>query len=345
MTQPTLCVAIVTARDNQHTSYDRWRELRAAFLDRRGAFDDLPLWDNAGRCAQAPLVGEFGALLTACLNAPVKYSHIEYQLRALALQTRLPDDVLVISRYRWPDLLSEGPEGARWFPPMLGDREAADYPLSRLATALEVSRARPVSYGCADKNTALVLNRCDYVLFLDDCCLPSPGTVAAAYDVCATGNVLLLGHQKVSFDAAGLRVSTSNWDPEAFSTERNVFGIFAAPMELIIGVNGWNTQLDGGVADLDVELKYRMDCYLRMRERRYVVSRAARVYEIDHETPWAHGSPTAWRPAEGAGYPVCAPGVNLRELRTAALAEMAALDALVAQQEEDEDDAEEDPEE
>lgn len=342
---PTLCVAIVTARDNKHTSYDRWRELRAAFLNRAESFDGMPLWNNAGRCAQAPLVSEFGALLTACLHAPAQHSHVEYQLRALELQTRAPDDVLVISRYRWPDFFNDGPEGVRWFPPMLSDREANDYPLSRLATAFEVARARPVSYGCADKNTALVLNRCDYVLFLDDCCLPSPGTVAAAYDVCATGNVLLLGHQKISFDGGALRVSTSNWDPEAFSTERNVFGIFAAPMELIIGVNGWNTQLDGGVADLDVELKYRMDCYLRMRERRYVVSRAARVYEIDHETPWAPGPAVVWRPAEGTGYPVRAPGVDLHELRKAALAEMAALDALVVAQEDEADDDEEDPEE
>lgn len=343
---PTLCVAIVTARDNQHTSYDRWRQVRAAFLDRRRTSDDLPLWDNAGRCAQVPLVGEFGALLTACLHAPAQHSHVEYQLRALGLQTRPPDDVIVISRYHWPDLFSDGPEGVRWFPPMLSDREANDYPLARLAPALEVTRARPIPYGCADKNTALVLNRCDYVLFLDDCCLPSPGTVAAAYDVCASGNVLLLGHSKIGFDGAALRVSTSNWDPEAFSAERNVFGIFAAPMELILGVNGWNTQLDGGVADLDVELKYRMDVYLRMRERRYVVSRAARVYEIDHETPWTLGPEAVWRPAEGAGYPVRAPGVDLRSLREAALAEIAALDALAAAQEEDEDGPdEEDPEE
>lgn len=352
---PTLCVAIVTARDNIHTSYDRWRMLRSAFLSDARTWTDpetglcYPLWDNEGRCAQRELLGEFGALLTACLNEPCKYSHVEYQLRALDLQTRAPDEVLVVSRYRWPDFSQSGPDGVHWFPPMLNEHEAADYPIARLAPALEVFRARSTSYGCSDKNTALVLNRCDYLLMLDDCCLPGPGTVAAAYEACAAGQVLLLGHKKISFakrdEAPRLVESTSNWNPAAFAQERNVFGIFAAPMELILAVNGWNTQLDRTTGDLDVELKLRMDQFLRMRERDYTCSRAARVYEIDHEHPWTQGAPVAWRPAEGAPYPVRAPGIDLRELRAAALAEMAALDALAEAQEEDEIDGEEDYEE
>lgn len=347
---PTICVAIVTARDNEHTSYDRWRGLRRAFLARAAEWADpassvaLPLWAG-DRCLQSVLTSEFGSLLTACLNDPCAHSHVEYQLRALELQTQAPDDVLVVSRYAWPDFFSDGPPGVRWVAPMLSDKEAAEYPLSRVATTLEVNRTHPTSFGCADKNTALVLNRCDFLVMLDDCCLPGPGLVEAVYKACAAGDVMLLGHQKVSFDGASLRIATSNWDPAALDLERNVFGIFAAPMDVILGVNGWNTTLDGSVGDLDVELKFRMDAYLRMRGRSYVGSRAARVYEIDHDTPWVKDAPVpAWRPAEGAAAPVRAPGPDLKELRAQAVAEMDRLDFQARQQENDLADREEDEE-
>jgi len=311
---PTVSVAIVTARDNADTSYDTWRALRKTLLEG----DEIPV-------PQKALNGEFVALLMACLNEPAEHHHVEYQLRALELQTQKPDSVTVISRVDWPALLEDGPPDVRWAPPMLSQVEMHENPVTALAPVFEVNRRNGVPLGCSDKNTAVVLCDSDILIVLDDCCLPSPGLVATAARVCAEGNVLLLGHRKINLEGEGGAdsegsYSESNWTPRFLDDDRNVFGIFAAPIEHILGVNGWNTSMDGFKGNLDVELKIRMDRYLKMRERKYVAHESARVYEIGHEFPWTSESrPDGWR-EDIVGYK--APGPSLTAIRTAVLEQL-----------------------
>jgi hypothetical protein len=319
--KPKISVAIVTARENKDTSYDRWRDLRSAFLNRASSWKDpatnavLPLWQRGGKTCPSQLSGEFGALLTACLAVPYRWHHVEYQLQALAMQTRIPDDIYIVSRVRWPNPNEDGPGGLGWWPPLLSQRELELQPESALGPSFEF-RKNTVSFGCADKNTAVALCRTEYLIVLDDCCLPGFGLVEAAYQACKANKILLLGHRKISFPREGDEPQLSHSDSNlTIDDPRKVFGIWAMPIKHILAINGWNTQLDGFRGGDDEELKRRTDIYVAMRGLDYAVSPAARVYEIDHENPWGDGPlECSWSTPNG----YAAPGPRLKDLHAAA---------------------------
>jgi hypothetical protein len=314
---PGITVAIVTARDNEDTTYDTWRDLRNAFL--RG--DDtwthgsikLPLGTPERR--NKHLCGEFGALLTACLATPAEH-HVEYQLRALTLQTRPPEHVFVVSRLPEPEGFSDRWPGVQWESPMLSPRELELAPEAAAAPLgfEDGLRPRRRSLGCTDKNTTLLLCRTEHMVVLDDCCLPSPGLVEVAYHACERRSVLFLRHRQLylpTLERATLEVGDANTDLE---NGHVAMGIWAAPIRYFLAINGWNTELDGQRGGLDVELKQRLDIFARMKEIEYETSPYARVYELEHTYPWGKENhhddvtqPTGYR----------APGPSLTQIREA----------------------------
>lgn len=351
---PTVAVAIVTARSNADTHYSRWRDLRDRFLS-----------DPSYRPPQVS--GELQALLAGVLHAPVEH-HVYYQLRALALGTRLPDEVLVIDRLRHQagrvGRIAEGVEHyhaedvalwPEWFPfpitfakPMLSSRELTSNPTAGLPGGV---RSNTVSFGCSDKNTAIVMTSTDVLVMLDDCCLPSFDLVRCAREVFAAEKpvnqtvvhdddgrvytkpgpfprrVLLLGHRKLYLRGGEVEAADANWTttPAEWPVDRakhtrRIFGVWAMPLETILDLNGFNTILDGGRNGLDEELLERMDRLATAQDYTYVFQPGARVYEIEHEMPWANPEVDAadWQQALPAGSAWRAPGPDLRELRKAA---------------------------
>jgi hypothetical protein len=343
-----ITVAIVTARANEHTSYKQWRSLRNAFLSGQ------PEWHTEGLPPIALgdpdrrnkyLSGEFGALLGACLATPAKHHHIEYQLRALELQTRRPDHVMIISRVPWPgNLLPRWSRGeVSWIEPMVSTRELEAWPESAF-TYFE-NRRTDLSFGCNDKNTAIVACRTPYLIMLDDCCLPGFGLVEAGMKACEENHVMLFGHRKVylpSQDNPNLAIADANF---TLQDKRGVFGIWAAPVEHLLAINGFNTALDTSRGGLDEELKLRMDRYMQMRSLGYTTHSSARVYEIEHEHPW-DTTDRDWQELCPDGF--WAPGPNLKSIREAVLKRFAADDLDLLDEDDffdDDPDDDDDPDE
>jgi len=321
---PKLTVAIVTARRNEDTHYDKWRDIRRAFLDR-----DLQ---------SKHFNGEFGALLAAVLDEELD-NHIAYQLAALAKGTRQPDRVIIVDRAR------DDIGGAEYFEyfdghgrgvavePMVSPRELELIPGSALCPSLP-DRSRKASMGCNDKNTAIALCETEYLMMLDDCCLPGFGLVAAAFRACEAGRILLVGHQQMYVDQqpawadTNIEVAQANWihgKGEVYSVAqaketRRVFGVWAMPLKHILAVNGFNTTLDGDRGGLDLELLERMDRYATASDVEYAVEPNARIYEIGHEHPWSKESRSDddWHEKLPPGWGFKAPGPSLKEIRKAA---------------------------
>ena len=92
-----ITVAIVTGRRNEHCTYEEWRSLRNAFLSGKREWvraEGVPPLDLGEFGRRHPyLGGEFGALLTGVFAGPPPPHHTGYQIRSLAFQTRLPDEV------------------------------------------------------------------------------------------------------------------------------------------------------------------------------------------------------------------------------------------------------------
>jgi len=316
---PRITVAIATGRGIDDTHYYKWMRIRRAFLDRE--------------LQSKHLNGEFGALLAAVLDEKLDY-HIEYQIRALEKGTRAPDRIIIVDRVK-EDLGGMeyyGGEGRDIIvAPMMSARELELMPASALSGPLD-RRSNKVSMGCSDKNTAIALCETEYLLMLDDCCLPGFGLVEAAYRACEAGHILLVGHQQMYVEEAlewsdtKIEVSQANWTTaldeytvDAAKENRRVFGVWAMPLSHALAVNGFNTRLDGDRGGLDLELLERMDRYATATGLEYEVSPNARIYEIGHDHPWAPKKETnsdeAWREHLPAGWDFKAPGPALKDIR------------------------------
>jgi hypothetical protein len=319
---PKITVAIATGRATEDTHYEKWMEVRRAFLDRE--------------LQSKHLNGEFGALLAAVLDEKLDY-HIEYQMRALDKGTRQPDRILIVDRNRddigGAEYIDDfnSPGRGMVVEPMVSPRELELMPEATMGTCLS-KRSNKLSMGCADKNTAIALCETEFLLMLDDCCLPGFGLVEAAYRACEKNLILLVGHQQMYLERAEewedtkVEVAQANWDgyneytSEEVKQLRRVFGVWAMPLSHILAVNGFNTTLDGDRGGLDLELLERMDRYVKAQDLRYATSHCARIYEIGHEHPWKKASRDAadWREKLPDGWGFKAPGPSLKEIRKAA---------------------------
>lgn len=314
-----ITVAIVTGRRNEDCRYEEWRSLRNAFLSGRPEWvrEGVPPLDLGAPQRRHPyLGGEFGAVMTTVFAGEPPPHHTGYQVRALALQTRLPDEVLIVSRGHDPNEdwdLDGWPFPVRRLEPLISPRELELHPElcgMHLSTA---PRSTKDSFGCSDKNTALVACRTENMIMLDDCCLAGPGLVEAALAACTDRKVLFIRHRQLRLPTAEspvLAVADANDNLEQAHT---VLGIWAAPISVFLAINGWNTDLDEQRGGLDAELKQRLDNYARMADIEYVVDPVARVYEIEHDYPW--GMTRNDDPAPAVGYG--APGPSLRKIRDA----------------------------
>lgn len=333
----TTTVAIVTARRNDDIRYAEWTKLRKALL--------------ANPAMGHPAVnGELLALLMACLHRPVVH-HIEYQLRALQMQTVTPDRILIVDRLYDDKLVQatlEHFDGGlpieddatemeiNWVEPMLTPRELDMQPFSALPPW---KRENSVCFGCGDKNTALCMCETDHLIMLDDGCLPGPCLVELAVEACSRGNVLLLGHRQLYLptdDQPTVRHADANWD--GHQSPRCPFGIWAMPVEYALAVNGYNTSLDGKRGGLDLEFRHRLDLFAKTRGFEFQVAKLARVYELQHDIPWTAGDETDrdWHdflPEKGWR----AVGPDLSRVHTRYLEEVRQLDAEEEQQEEDDE--------
>ena len=312
---PKITVAIATGRSLEDTHYEKWMDIRRAFLDRQ--------------FQSKYLNGEFGALLAAVLDEKLDY-HIEYQLRALEKGTRQPDRVIIVDRSRrdiggaeYVDYYGSR-DRAMVVEPMVSPRELELLPASALCCSLS-KRSNKVAMGCSDKNTAIALCETEYLLMLDDCCLPGFGLVQAAYNACEAGHILLVGHQQMYAKEQVIEVAQANWidgDAKTYSVKeaketRRVFGVWAMQLSHILAVNGFNTTLDGTRGGLDLELLERMDRYAAASELEYEVSPNARIYEIGHTHPWSKPSRSDedWRGKLPPGWGFKAPGISLKKIR------------------------------
>ena len=349
----SITVAIVTARDDGATTYAKWRAFRQAFLSRRSYQADGKEYSVQSKY----LRGEFGALLAVSFATPmelrsaIEHHHVDHQVIALEAGTEMPEKILAVNRLeRFQEIGRDvAYPHVRWVQPLLSPLEIERQPellISPMVAALP--RAVDVSYGCSDKNTAIVLCQTDGLVMLDDCCLPSFGLVETARQVCREGNVLLIGHRKVFLpteERPELDVAEANWteQPQTLTVDeakrlRRVFGIWAMPLQLALELNGYNTKLDGFRGSDDIELLERMDRYMTQHTRlRYVVHPAARVYEIEHGNPWSDGEVKDWTELCPKGWSWKAPGSSLAALRDAAM-------RFAPKPEEDADDEDEDDE-
>lgn len=291
-------VAFVTARRTHQTRFKEWCDVRRAVALRQLYGDVSPL---------GVLPGEFVSLIMMSCTSHAA-SHLERQLIATQLGTEQPNHVLIVDRAsnvfvrRWP---------VNYVVPTRGEPNK--------------------SYGCHDKNTAIMHAPDSILIMLDDCCLPSFGlieTVKTFFEDPGTENdVFMLGHQKIFLpkpEQPRFDVATANWveaptclSPEEAQKTRRVCGIWAMRLETILAVNGFNEKLDGGRNGLDEELMVRLDRYLTEKGGSYFFHPNARVYEIEHDMPWANAEADAkdWRehlPAEGYR----APGADLAALRS-----------------------------
>lgn len=332
---PEITVAICTARESKDTHYEKWMSIRRAFLNRK--------------IKSKHLNGEFGALLASVLDEQLDY-HIEYQVRALEKGTRRPDRIIIVDRVKEMSTGMEywGEDGdAVIIRPMMSLKELEVTPGSALAPSLDY-RSNKVSMGCNDKNTAIALCETEFILMLDDCCLPGFGLVEAAYQACESNNVLLVGHQQMyvesdknskDWENSRFEVSQANWlekktvlSVNEAKQLRRVFGVWAMQLSHILAVNGFNTALDGDRAGLDVELMERMDRYMQASDVKYEINPAARIYEIGHSHPWVPWRKKEatkedkddgielvhddrWRELLPEGWGFKSPGPNLKEIR------------------------------
>lgn len=301
MGEPEITVAIVTARDTDETGYAAWRDWYLSYIRDGGPSKNV----------SAEMLSTFMSLLH-----PVKH-HVDYQIRALMNQTRMPDEILVVSRVPHPDV-DFLPDSVVWVEPMLSSRELELNPTAGMLCHPDLEdvpgrRERGVSLGCSDKNTVLVLCKTEYLMVLDDCCLPGPGLVEAAYRSCQEGKVLLPAHRQLYYpteDRPYVEIADANTD---LAAGHLVMGIWAAPLKFFLDINGWNTDLDGCRGGLDLELRVRMDRYLEMRGGGYDIFSRARVYEIGHDYPWGKESSLDWQEKIPSGY--VAPGPSLKKVR------------------------------
>jgi len=316
---PKITVAIATGRVTADTHYEKWMAIRRAFLDRE--------------LKSKHLNGEFGALLAAVLDEKLD-DHVEYQIRALEKGTRQPDRIIIVDRCK-ADLQGMeyyGPDGCSVIvEPMVSPRELELLPAAALCCPLS-KRSNKLSMGCNDKNTAIALCETEYLLMLDDCCLPGFGLVQAAFKACEAGGILLVGHQQMYVEQqlkwadTKIEVAQANWpvddgpafyDVEKAKELRRVFGVWAMSLSHILAVNGFNTTLDGDRGGLDLELLERMDRYAKAQSLQYVIDPNALIYEIGHEHPWKKQSRSDenWREKLPAGWGFKAPGPSLKAIR------------------------------
>lgn len=316
-----LTVAIVTARRNEDTRYAAWRDLGRAIMH--------------GEHKDPNVSGEWLGLLAALNFFPPVVHHVFYQLRALALQTEPPNEVLVIDRLlgdnfeEIADALDAErlPFVVRWMQPKLGAKEFANDPYLGLYHAQVISpepslcglpkRNTAVPYGNSDKNTALIHAAHENLLMLDDCCIPGYALVHHAKTACAAKKILLIGHRAFYLPNQHhdyVEIADANWQPDS---PRHVFGIWAMPLQYMLDINGFNVELDGKRGSWDVELKARMDMYCENRGRKYTILHGARCYEIEHDYPWNAAGKHDENPKVDAWL---APGTSLSTLRKAYLA-------------------------
>lgn len=316
---PKITVAIVTARKTEDTHYDKWVEVRKAFLNRE--------------LKSKHFNGEFGALLAAVLDEKLD-DHIEYQLRALEKGTRRPDRIIIVDRSR-DDLAGaqyidfcDSQDTAIMVEPLVSAQELEMVPASSLTCSLG-KRSNKFPMGCNDKNTAIALCETEYLLMLDDCCLPGFGLVEAAFQACEENKILLVSHQQMYIKSQAIEVAQANWPvsdvPTSYDVDnakqlRRVFGVWAMPLSHILAVNGFNTTLDGYRGGLDLELVERMDRYVKAQGLSYLISPNARIYEIGHEMPWKKESrdDADWISKLPPGWGFKAPGPSLKKIRKGA---------------------------
>lgn len=242
-----ITVAIVTARHTSETSFWQWQDLLRRFL--RGDASETQLAAKAGPAFIA-------AAMAAEMLRPL--THLEHQLHALRCQTRPPDVVTIFQRGALYHCLA---------PVSLGPRLL--YP-----------------QGCADKNEAFLRCETEYIMLLDDCCIPDPACVELAYDACKAGNFAMLKHHKLYLpteDRETVEVATAN---ASLKSDRRVAGIFAAPLEYILDLNGYDERLDGQHALWDLEFLRRVDQYTFEKDIPYYYHPNMRVWEIEHDRPW-----------------------------------------------------------
>jgi len=312
-----ITVAICTAREINNTHYYKWMNTRRAFLNRE--------------LQSKHFNGEFGALVSAVLDEKLDY-HVDYQIRALEKGTRMPDRIIIVDRAK-----NDGP-GMEYYDddgttvivkPMISPRELELLPGSALCPALD-KRSNTVSFGCNDKNTAIALCETEYLLMLDDCCLPGFGLVEAAYRACEANHILLVSHQQMYVEEMAqsytIEVAQANWHHEKICYKvdeakqtRRVFGVWAMQLSHLLAVNGFNTLLDGDRAGLDLELLERMDRYAQASGLEYEINPAARIYEIGHDHPWAKNKESKtddeWRVFLPDGWGFKAPNQSLKSIR------------------------------
>lgn len=269
-----LTVAIVTARENADTTYDKWRELGRRFLN--------------GEVKDKYLVGEWTHLLANLVTFEDQVHHVYYQLNALAHQLDPPDRVVVVDRLGHDPghQLIALPFEVQWLSPVIFQHELAAHPHVGLTESCDVNRFRDKAYGNADKNSAIVYCETEWLAMLDDCCIPSPAFCTAAREICEVGNIGLVGHRVLYLPTENrdhIEVGESNWQE---GSDRNVFGIWAMPIDHILGVNGYSLDLDGKRGGWDAELKKRMDLYAQNRNLEFVIDKRLRCYEIEHTYPW-----------------------------------------------------------
>jgi len=287
-----ITVGIVTARKNEDTTYAAWRKLGLDFL--RGAWRD-PV-----------MTGEWAALVASLRCFPPELHHVEHQLHALALQTRVPDEVIVVDRcFGAAAKLPPGrkwPFKVFWAQPLVWPMEAA--------AGVTTPRARTVCYGCADKNTIIALCQTEHLLVLDDCCVPGFALVEKALKVCESGRILLPQHRQLYLPKDGRAAASA--DSNTGPGGHDVFGVWAMPLEFILNVNGLDTvNVDGKRGADDRDLKARMD----LASVVYAYEPMARMYEVQHTYPWAgpeHDALAFLYPTQSV-----APGPSLRAIREA----------------------------
>lgn len=335
-----LTVAIVTARKLEETSYLTWIAQTPAVMR-----DEVK---GAGFEWKALLC----LLASAFRRGPIH--HVYFQLEALAHQTEPPDKVLIVDRCLTDPTIAEAtldmdewPFEVRWTQPMIWGPELAHSPLlgtpqhitTDLAAVLNPpARDRTRPWGCADKNSAIVLCDTPYLMMLDDCCIPGYTCCETALGLAKAGKIGMLRHHKLYLpkgDNPRIERADANLGPNC---AHFVLGIWCMPMQFILDVNGFNTELDGRHADWDAELLKRMRAYAAAKEVQWGYDERARVYEIEHERPWSDvGEPVDWEKGWWK-----APGPCLRDLREVNAVHFARITRADTEAEEDEEDSFED---
>ena len=302
----SITAAIVTARQTQDTTFAAWCKLREAL------FNQCPVTLAETTYADfesSALTMEFRELLLACLPAAASQEHhLVPSLRSLRLQTKLPDEILIIDRLF--DLTSDQEKAAivaslqfpnttkiQWLPPILSQEENAYREAAGIPFSWDWNGK---AFCCADKNTAVVKCQTDHLIMVDDCCLASPGLVYTANEVCNADKILLLGHAKVFLpnkDNPKVDFTVAHWlqsrgydETEHKNILRPVFGVWAMPLKFVLAVNGFNTKVvDTALCASDVELFARMGRYTDENKIKYVMRSSARLYEVEHAALWPSG--------------------------------------------------------